>query len=296
MKRLAYVVALSFPVLLSGCAELHYLKHKDDIIRVPAADRAKAPKRMANTTIERRLSYPPLDANAKIYPTRYAYSQLIIRGPANVKIAGHQPDSIVKYALPGNHLGTVTIKELHHKLYITTKFPTTIDVSLTQDIHYFSDIGQGKVQATNIGYSGLGITLGGDVDMSLHGDIRLKSASVGGNSSLHTYWINNTELKINTFGDAKVFLAGVAKDLDAVAAGDSVIDAKYLRTYNAHVKTEGTSTAAITVWHAMNVYAMNSSTIYYYRDPEFQAVYLDNAGSVLRMQGLPSLPLTPPAN
>lgn len=296
MKRLAYVVVLFFATLLSGCAELHYLKHKDDIIRVPAADRARAPKRMANTTIERRLSYPPLDANAKTYPPRYTYSQLIIRGPANVTIAGHQPDSVVKYALPGNHLGTVTIKELRGKLYITTKYPTTIDITLTNDIHYFSDIGAGKVNATNIGYSGLGVTLGDDVNMTLRGEIHLTSASVGGDSSLHTYWIDNTKLKVHALGNAKVFLAGVAKDLDAVVTGDSVLDAKYLRTYNAHVTTIDNSTAAITVWHAMNVLAKNSSTIYYYRDPEFQAVYLDNAGSVLRMQGLPSLPLVPPAN
>ena len=124
--------------------------------------------------------------------------------------------------------------------------------------------------------------------VNMTGNVVLYQLDVGTNSNVGIYWVNTNNLIIHAGGNSKVSLAGVATNLEATLTGNAVVDAKYLRSQVAYVKTKDYSCAWVYVSQSLSAYANNYSDIYYYPDPIINGpFYVHDHGSIMRMAGLP---------
>lgn len=118
-------------------------------------------------------------------------------------------------------------------------------------------------------------------EIKIEGNVALHTINLKGNGTLMVYWVNSPYLKINTSGEETLFLAGVAKTLDAHLTGKSHLLAKQLRADNGFVETKNQARARITVKRKLNALAHDNSTIYYAKPVEFLNTFTQNSGLVL---------------
>lgn len=123
----------------------------------------------------------------------------------------------------------------------------------------------------------------GSPHVELKGHISLYRLIAGGHSHVFVYWIDICEPCIKAMGNAEICIGGIADTLSIDAYQSARVDARYVRTRRAFVKTYGCSRADICVMKSMNIFAADSSNVYYYQDPKFQAPFLQCAGSVIKM-------------
>lgn len=128
-----------------------------------------------------------------------------------------------------------------------------------------------------------GMDIYGNSNVSLNGNIRLRNVMVGGNTKLWVYWVNSCDCSLNAMGNAKISVAGIATTLEINAFQNARIDARYLRTKRAFIKSYGNSRVDLQAMCSLNAFASGCSTIYYYEDPRFQAPYMLRGGSVVGM-------------
>jgi hypothetical protein len=123
----------------------------------------------------------------------------------------------------------------------------------------------------------------GSPHVELKGNVNLYRLIAGGRSRVFIYWINTCEPCIRAMDDAEICIGGIADTLVIDAYQSARVDARYVRTRRAFVKTYGCSRADICVMKSMNILASGRSNVYYYQDPKFQAPLLQCAGSVIKM-------------
>ncbi len=224
------------------------------------------------------------------------FNSIFVQGTMHVVIKGNQPYPWVKvtgprYALQyitiTNVNGQLTILGVHNTFGTPRNLPVDIEID-TSDIQNLTLQGNGTYIISNIGEQGLNLNLKGNGSYNLTGNIVLYQLNVAGNSHLNLYWINTNNLVVHAGGGAKINLAGVATNLEATLSGDAVLDAKYLRSQEAYVKTRDYSCAWVYVSQSLSAFAKDYSDIYYYPDPQINGpFYVRDHGSIMRMAGLP---------
>lgn len=224
------------------------------------------------------------------------FNSIFIQGTMHVVIKGNQPYPCVKvtgprYALQyiniSNTNGQLTIVGVRNTFGTPHNLPVAIEID-TSDIQNLTLQGNGTYMVSNIGQQGLNLNVSGNGSFNLTGNIVLYQLDVGGNTHFNLYWINTNNLIVHAGGGAKINLAGVATNLEVTLSGDAVLDAKYLRSQMAYVKTRDYACAWVYVSQALNAYAKDYSDIYYYPDPQINGpFYVRDHGSIMRMAGLP---------
>lgn len=140
----------------------------------------------------------------------------------------------------------------------------------------------------NLGANGINMTVGGNSTLNIATKkVVIGQLNASGNAKVSIYWIDSNFVSTNLSGNASVALAGLATNLNANLSGSSNLNAKYLRTKQAYIKTSGHSNATVFVLKSLSALAVDYSTIYYYPDPEVVGRYVACSGAVLRMAGLP---------
>lgn len=225
------------------------------------------------------------------------YNSILVQGTMHVVIKGNQNYPCVKITGPRYALKYITITNLNGQLSITTVrntfgAPRVLPVSVeiyTSNIQNLTLQGNGTYIVSDIGSQGLNLNVSGNGAFNLTGgNVVLYQLDVRGNTRLNLYWVNTNNCVVHASGGSKINLAGVATNLEVTLSGDAVLDAKYLRSQMAYVKTRDYSCAWIYASQALNGYADNYSDIYYYPDPQINGpFYVHDHGAIMRMAGLP---------
>ena len=140
-----------------------------------------------------------------------------------------------------------------------------------------------KVNITlhNISSSNLTIQDGTAGKIKLEGDVALHAINVTGNGDLIIYWLDSAYLQVNSRGNGRIFLAGIAKTLDVNLSEKTHLFAKQLRSENGFVKTQNQAVAEVTIKNKLNALAKDDSIIYYATPVNFVNTYTETTGVVL---------------
>lgn len=148
--------------------------------------------------------------------------------------------------------------------------------------------------ASNISISGiksnfLNITNKSSGRINLNGNMVVNTINQQGKGSLHIEWVNSTRVTVNGSGPGSVFLAGIARELNATLSDHFKLDAKYLHAEKGFINTRTDAQAHVWTKNNLSALATAGSNIYYYHDSQMVAGYMRAPGSVLRMSGLESM-------
>jgi hypothetical protein len=131
---------------------------------------------------------------------------------------------------------------------------------------------------------GLVITAEGQDSVVLDGVYNVSKIIASGDSYVSIRWINSNKISINACECAQVFLAGVAKVIEARLGDAAYLDAKYLRPHIALVQTSGEAVAEVLSINSLYAFAEGRSNIYYFKRPRNQYLeYTSLSGNVLRL-------------
>ena len=227
-------------------------------------------------------------------------NQVIINGNFHVVIDGHSLQNKLQVNTSYAEWPHIHVIKDQNRLYLTEESrmgvfplvqesnmaPVTVVLNTAQDIQFIDDQGNGTLITRNIGDRNINVTLHGNVTAKMTGNLVLQKIVVGDNASLYAYWVNSSNLQLMTYNNAKISLAGIVTQLDVQAQDNSAIDGRYLRVQEAFVRTRGNANVGVTVKKALSTDSRGDSSVYYYRDPGFNATFLRQSGSSLRMQGI----------
>jgi hypothetical protein len=237
----------------------------------------------------------PNEVVSQYFNTSY-YNSIKIDGTFHTVIKGNQSVPCVKITGPRYALRYVNISIMNNELIIRTtrntfglpqRLPVSVEI-VTSDIQNLTINGNGTTVASNIGAQGLNVNVNGNGSLRMTGNVTLYQLNVGSNSNVNIYWVNSSNLLIRANDSAKITLAGVATNLEANLFGNAVVDAKYLRSQVAYLRTLNYSCAWVYVSQSLSAYARDYSDIYYYPDPLINGpFYVRDHGAIMRMAGLP---------
>lgn len=132
-------------------------------------------------------------------------------------------------------------------------------------------------------YQPLGMTLEGYAKVYVNGNVNLRQLVVGNNAQLSLYWLNTHDLSLKATDNARICLAGIVGTLETEASQASWINARYLRAAQVFAKSYNRARIDLHPTCALNALACDQSGIYFYRNPRFQAPYVQCTGSVVTM-------------
>lgn len=96
----------------------------------------------------------------------------------------------------------------------------------------------------------------------------LVDLEVSGASEASVSDVKTESVKLDANGASKIKISGEVKNLKAKANGASVIDAENLKSENAEIETNGTSTATVALTKELNAEANGASEITYVGEPK----------------------------
>ena len=129
----------------------------------------------------------------------------------------------------------------------------------------------------------LSLDIHGSPKINICGNIIPGEIVIGGGTQLLMYWINGGDFCLKATDDARVCVAGSVHTFAADSFDSSWINAKYLRTTRAFVKSHDRSRVDLRPSCSLSTLASQNSVIYYYQHPYMQTPFVQKAGSVIPM-------------
>lgn len=125
--------------------------------------------------------------------------------------------------------------------------------------------------------------------INLDGEMVLNNLYYQGTGPLSVQWINSSKVNVTGSGRGKIFLAGIANELDATLSDHVVMDAKYLHAKKGFINTRENARADVWTKYNLSALATKGSNIYYYHDSQMVGGYMMAPGAVIRMTGLDTI-------
>jgi|GEM_PF-2090180 len=147
--------------------------------------------------------------------------------------------------------------------------------------------GKNKVTITNLHSREFYLFSENQGDIDIQGVVGLKELSAQGKGFINIYWVNTPKLNVWASAETKILLGGKVENLHANMAKQSSLNARYLATTNAYVRTADCARVDIAAKQILNAEAIDTSNIYYYQQPAFLGQHMFGGGSVLNVVGQP---------
>lgn len=128
---------------------------------------------------------------------------------------------------------------------------------------------------------GLVVDSTGSGTVNLYGDINLTQLNTSGSGTTNIYWVNTCRLIVRAEGNSKIFLGGMATNLDAELQERACLNARFLRVKIGYINTTDRAHADVSVNDSLNMLASGSSSIFYYLKPHFIAPYMGCSGLIV---------------
>ena len=181
-----------------------------------------------------------------------------------------------KGKLTGHHMATQQLD-----VDIANDLMTDLDGRI--NLHYAVFGGDGRVHLRTGVNRDLNMVLVDDVHVKIEGVSYLRTLNMSDNSYLSMHWVKAKTLRVLMKNSACAYLAGTAQLALIDLFGDANLNARYLRTTEAYVKTHDRATARISVLTTQHALARDNSNIYYYNAPTYMNNFMAGNGSILNM-------------
>ncbi len=131
---------------------------------------------------------------------------------------------------------------------------------------------------------GINIVTSDNAQVRIRGVINLQKVTTRGNSCVNAMWVDSYHVRLCSSDNSKVVLAGFTCILDAALNSNSSLDARFLRSKEAFVKTTDYACAKVLPIFALYGFAKHFSGIYYYKTPGFITRNSTESGNILQME------------
>jgi hypothetical protein len=129
----------------------------------------------------------------------------------------------------------------------------------------------------------LSLDIKGNTRVNVSGNIIPGKIVIGGKTQMSIGWINACDFYLKAMDNAKICVTGSVNTFSADASQCAWINAKYLCTTRAFVKSYGRSRIDVRASCSLSTLAAQNSAIYYYQYPYMQTPFVQGAGSVIPM-------------
>ncbi|MDF2866943.1 MAG: hypothetical protein K0S11_413 [Gammaproteobacteria bacterium] len=147
--------------------------------------------------------------------------------------------------------------------------------------------GENEVKITHLHTTDFSLLSANQGNISIQGVVGLKRLITQGTGTVYIYWLNTSELTVNASGDTKIVLGGKVNTLHATLTQAGSLNARYLATTNAYIRTAHEARADVAARQILDAQAVGHSNIYYYQQPAFLGQHMYERGSVLNVVGEP---------
>jgi hypothetical protein len=169
-----------------------------------------------------------------------------------------------------------------------------VNVSGHIGIRRISKAGNGMINVIGADSDGLRIDSTGGIT-AIAGYANVKTINATQNGHIYLYWVASDGIYINVRDNARVGLAGAARNVDVEVSGNARYEGKYLRTDNIYVKTRGYSHANVFPQQKLFANASDFSSIYFFGTPNVISRYTTGHAIIVPIfnDGCPVMPRMP---
>jgi hypothetical protein len=254
-----------------------------------------------------------------------AFNGLSAAGPVSVKLV-HSDKHAIRLTGASEQITQTILDVNEFQLNITVPPGEVIEaVVYLQNLHTVDWQAYGNLMVDKWDSALLDVTAGGEGVVEFNGSFGLRHLDIGGKTSfamrgvssrdmtirvrnegvvllrgmatvssielfdkghLDMYWLDSDDLTVDAHNQSTATIAGIADKMVAVLQGNAQLNARYLRTREAFVKTYDRALAEIQTFSNQNAIAYNESNIYFFLTPDFHANFMARDGSVLNFDGI----------
>ncbi len=204
------------------------------------------------------------------YPLQ-PYDKLVLSGPIDVTLKSNQVENNVHASASPKVLNKLKVIQKKDEVFITSSGRKRVNVEIDQTAN------QAPLKL---------VLLNDTQTKSDNGNFLIQKIVSVGNAQAELYWLNTSHLNVIAKDNSKVFLAGIVTHLDITALDNAEVNGKYLRADDSYVTALGHSNVGVDVKSALGTQSLGEASVYYYHDPEFGGIYLQDGASALRMKGI----------
>jgi hypothetical protein len=142
--------------------------------------------------------------------------------------------------------------------------------------------GNAAVNAKNFKTAGLTVIAKGSGTINLEGQYSIDKIYQSGNGKINISWIDSDNLFVSSSSSGSICLSGTVNSMVAKLTNKAYFDARYLRVQIASVFTTDEARADILALDTLGAFAVDSSNIFYYKNPRNLTVVTNHSGNVLQ--------------
>lgn len=146
--------------------------------------------------------------------------------------------------------------------------------------------GSGSITLSGVDSQQFVANITGTKKVILTGKVAVQNLKLSGKTWFSAQWVQGSYCKVAATGYAQAQLAGKVGTFEMTLRQGAKVDAQYLRANDTYIKTYDFALAMVQTSRHQYTLARDSSNIYYYKTPFFQADLMSGAGSVLDFDGM----------
>jgi len=246
-------------VFIAGCSWSSLFKSKKTIVPMPEI-----------TTKCCRL------AQFKSIVVKDGASVELVNGSPAIEISGIRADKYDCQSFVVNNI-------LYVSNNIKDKAPNVVMKVTAPDLKNITVMDRATINAEKFKGNNLVVTAKGKGDINLEGQINVKNIFQLGSGRINIDWVDSVALRVDGSGSGPICLAGRVDNMIVKLVKSSNLNARYLRARNASVFTVDKSTAEVTAIESLGAFAVDHSSIYYYKTPDKITVVTRDSGNVLQL-------------
>jgi hypothetical protein len=219
---------------------------------------------------------------AKVNTTQV--TQVVLAGHMHVNLNTQLHHPHLSFRIPKAHAAYTNIRIENHTLYINntrnSAMPTHYNLTIGKHLHLLSLHGNVSVNARQLNTKQLTIIDASGGRVSLNGQIDAQRIYASQHSHLSIAWVDSPLLVVYANDHAHLNLAGVTKEFYIHLAGNSQLNAQYLRAASVTISSTGISQAKLMPLYSFQGFAHEGSIVYLYHHPKHQNKYTWEAANI----------------
>ena len=207
------------------------------------------------------------------------FDSLVVTGSSNVELINGQ-SALIAYGYPQD-IKDSNAHIAKNVLYID-KVNDKVKMSIrTGSLRNISVFDKANVSSKDFKADNLNILAQNSGSIKLNGEIGINKIYQRGSGKIEVDWVNGDKLNVDSNSAGPIYLSGNADYLQAKLTNNAVMDARYLRVRSAAIFTTDNARADVLVLDALGAFAVDTSNIYYYKNPKHLTVVTKGSGNVL---------------
>ncbi len=197
----------------------------------------------------------------------------LINGTYGLDITGIQKNNY-------NYPKMITNRTLYINSAINENANTLIKIS-APGLKKITVANNAIVSAQDLKTSGLTITAKDNGSINLKGQFNIEKIYQYGHGKIDIDWVDTAFLVVEGSNGGPIYLGGKVNNLLAKLTKDAKLHARYLRTKKAYVFTTDQALAEVLVLNTLGAFAVDNSSIYYYKRLKDITIVTKDNGNVL---------------